>query len=272
MLIFKNKVAFILCIIINLIVLGCQKTTTAPSATGVADFTVINAIPTNYAVTTVINTSQPIMWFTNAPDIYYGIEGYNYFKYSVVPGNDTVYVVQITDTLDVGPKASGQMYYGILPLNKGGIYSLFLCGKDTTSPDYLFTIDTLPYHGPNDSTAGIRFVNLSAGSNPISINLEGSANGSEVSNLGYKGITGFKDYISNSSVTYGGYIFVVRDVATGDSLTTFSLNGFGNSSGVGLSDPNTGGPLVFKNITIAFTGQPGANASVPQSMFVIDNY
>jgi hypothetical protein len=268
MLVSQNKCIFIFCVCQYLLVSGCQKTTTAPAITGVADFTIVDAIPNNAEVIPVINTAEPIEWFGNAYAIPFGW----FYQYSITPGSDTVYVVQGSDTLNIGPKATGQMFYGILPIQNGRSYSLFLCGADTTSPDYLLTTDTLPYHARNDSTVGIRFVNLSTGSNPISINLEGSPIGSEAGSLAYKSITGFRNYISNSSVTYGGYSFVFRDATTGDSLAIESLAGFGSSFGVGLQDPFSFGPLVFKNITIALIGQPEANSPVPLQTIVIDNY
>ena len=259
----KNKLIVIL--FAGMICIGpaCQKTATAPAVSGVAGFTLVNAIPNSVnGVIPIINTSQPIMWFQSANQIGYG----GFFEYSPVAGNDTVYVVQSNDTLNFGPKASGLMFYAILPLTKGGIYSLFLCGADTASPDYLFTTDTLPYYSPSDSVFGIRFVNLSTGSNQISINLEGSPNGSEVANLRYKSITGFKNYLSNSTVS--NYLFVVRDVITGDSLTQFTFSG---NNGYGLTDPNNNNLLTFKNVTIAVYGSE-SNATVPLSTMLIDDY
>lgn len=247
---------------------GCQKTTTAPAVAGVAELTIVNAIPTTNAVIPVIGTTQALESFANT----FGVNFTFFGQYSAAPGSDTVYVVQDTDTLDVGQKVVGQMYHGILPLKKGGIYSLFLCGTDTTSPDYLFTTDTLPYHAPVDSTVGIRFVNLSTGSNPVSVTLEGSQNGPEAASLPYKGITGFKNYLTNSTLTDQAYTFVFRDVGTGDSLTAFTLPGFNNQGGIGLQEPNSGVPLLFKNITIALVGQPGPGALVPQSAIIVDNY
>jgi hypothetical protein len=248
---------------------ACQKSGTDSSVFGVAAYTVINAIPNSVPVIPLIGTSSAMLYFSNAQEIAYG----GSYEYSPLGGNDTVYVVQGNgDTLNVGPKTAGLMYYNVLKLKIGSIYSLFLCGADTGSPDYVFITDTLPYHGPTDSTVGIRFVNLSAGSNPISVNLEGSGNGSEVKNLSYKAITGFKDYICNSSLTNGGYLFVVRDGVSGDSLTSFNLAGIGSGNGVGLSDPNNGNPLVFKNVTIAIYGSEGIASSNPLSMMLIDNY
>ena len=245
--------------------LACQKATTAPAVSGVASLTVVNAIPTSVPIIPVINTSGPIMYFGNAEQIGYGGD----FEYSPVGGNDTIYVVQYnSDTLNLGPKASGLLYYGILPLKMGGIYSLYLCGADTSSPDYLVTTDSLPYYSSSDSVMGVRFVNLSAGSNPISINLEGSANGSEVGNLTYKGVTGFKQYPCNSTV--GDYLFVIRDAATGDSLTQFDFGGHNN--GYGLLDPTNGGTLLtFHNVTIAIYGSE-TNMNYPLNAMLIDDY
>jgi hypothetical protein len=263
---YKSKLIYVLIAGTTCIQGGCQKTGSVPSTFGVASFTVVDAIPNTYQIIPVINTSGPIAYFNNAQSIYYGSFG----EYSPPAGSDTVYVVHDSDTLDVGLKAAGQMFYGILSFSKRNSYSLFLCGSDTTSPDYLFTNDTLPYHGPNDSTVGIRFVNLSTGSSPISINLQGNANGSEVESLSYKGITEFKDYFSNSSISSEGYTFVFRDAASGDSLTSIQLKG--RRGLAGLTDPNGTGQLTFKNITIALAGQPGINAAWPQGAIVIDDF
>jgi hypothetical protein len=263
----RNRIRHLL--IFNFMIFGwaCQKTGTVPLVAGVAAFTVVDAIPNSINnIIPIINTSQAIMWFSNANQVGYGY----FFEYSPVAGSDTIFVVQSSDTVNFGPKASGLMFYGILPLKKGGIYSLFLCGADTTSPDYLFTTDTLPVYSSADSVMGIRFVNLSTGSNPISVNLEGNSNGSEVTSLSYKAVTPFKQYANNS--TTQDYLFVFREAATGDSLTQFDfvLNGGGNY-GFGLTDPVTGDLLTFKNITIAFYGS-ASNFNYPLNTMEVDDY
>jgi hypothetical protein len=165
------------------------------------------------------------------------------------------------------------MFNGVLNFKAGSLYSLFITGADTTSPDFLFVQDVLPVI--KDSAVGIRFVNLSTGSNPMSINLEGSSIGSEVSNLAYKGITSFQQYVNNSTTV--DYFFVVRDAATGDSLTQFDFLASGSSNnGNGLIDPsnslNNGTLLTFKNITIAVYGSESANSNNPLSTMLIDSY
>jgi hypothetical protein len=161
----------------------------------------------------------------------------------------------------------------VLNFKAGSLYSLFITGEDTTNPDFLFVQDTLTVI--RDSSVGIRFVNLSTASNPISINLEGNANGSEVGNLPYKGITSFKPYINNSTTI--DYLFVVRDAATGDSLTQFDFLASGSSNnGYGLTDPsnnqNNGTLLTFRHVTIAVYGSENISSSNPLSTMLIDNY
>ena len=152
----RNTIAILVLASFVIVAADCQKTVTAPPVSGVANLTVVNAVPNSSELIPVINSTQPIVWFAFAQQVYYS----SFYQYSLVPGYDTVDVVQSTDTLDVGPKAVGQVYYGILSLIRGGNYSLFICGSDTTSSDYLFTIDTIPYHGPTDSAVGVRFVKL----------------------------------------------------------------------------------------------------------------
>jgi hypothetical protein len=148
---------------------------------------------------------------------------------------------------------------------------LFLTGADTNALDYLLTTDSIPFFGPSDSVMGIRFVNLSTGSNPISINLEGSSNGSEVSNLAYKGITNFKQYVNNSTIS--DYFFVIRDVATGDSLTQYDfLGNYSYNNGYGLIDPITYDLLTFKCITIVIYGSESNGIAFPLNAMLIDDY
>ena len=266
----RNMKYFLLLGILVPVASGCEKTGTVPIVAKPAAFTVVNVIPNSAPVIPVINTTSAALsdYFWNANAIGYG----NFYEYSPPGGNDTIYVVQQnSDTMDIGPKDAGLMFYNILDLKAGGIYSLFLTGADTSSPDYLLTTDSLPYQSPTDSTVGIRFVNLSAGSNPISINLEGSPNGSAVGNLAYKNITSFKNYVSNSTVTNSGYLFVIRDVASGDSLTSYLVPGIGTGNGVGLMDPTNSNPLVFRNVTIAVYGSENGTTT-PLMTMLVDNY
>jgi hypothetical protein len=249
---------------------GCSKQFSQP-VYPVAALNVVNALPTSSPLILVQGSiTSEIGNFSNVSALPYG----NTFVLTAMSGSETFYAVQSNaDTTIAGGKNPASMFNGVLNFKAGGLYSLFITGADTTSPDFLFVQDTVPVI--RDSSMGIRFVNLSTGSHPISINLEGSSNGSEVGNQSYKGITGFKEYINNSTTT--DYLFVIRDASTGDSLTQFDFLASGSSNtGYGLTDPsnsqNYGTLLTFKHVTIAVYGSENFNTSYQMTTMLIDNY
>ncbi len=101
--------------------------------------------------------------------------------------------------------------------NPGDIYSLFIGGK-------LESIELCSAKGYNtshlDSLTAVRFINMSQDLPAVSINLAGQPNGSEVTRLDYKQITGFKMYPARS--TNFSYDFEIRDAAADDVLTSFT--------------------------------------------------
>jgi hypothetical protein len=242
---------------------GCLKTM---HMGGSASLTIVNAIPNSNPLVTNYEsagpkgaTETPLQYFETANQIAYG----STWESGSYTGMTSLSFAQISDTLV-------SIWSGTLNLPVGSTYTLFLAG-DTAEVDTLFTTDVTPYYPATDSVVGIRFVNLSTGSNTISINLEGKSNGSEVVSLPYKGVTGFKPYVNNSTIQ--DYLFVIRDAATGDSLTQYDFAQNGSSNyGNGLTDPISGNLLLFKNITIVLIGQPVVNATVPLSTMLIHNY
>lgn len=269
----KNKI-FLFTIFVGLslgaIAPGCTKSTSGV-VFPIASLNVVNALPNSAPLVLVQSPiASAIGQFTNITPLSFG----SVAVLTPLNGTDTLYAVQQnSDTTPIGSKGVNYMFNGSLNFKAGNLYSLFITGADTTSPDYLFVQDTLS--AIRDSAVGIRFVNLSTGSNPVSINLEGSANGSEVSSLAYKNITGFKKYLNNSTTI--DYLFVVRDAATGDSLTQFDfINNGSFNNGNGLIDPsnstNNGTLLTFKHVTIAVYGSESANSNSPLGTLLIDNY
>ena len=256
----KKNIIYIAIILAN--TYACIKTTGAP---GSAALTMVNAINNSNPIVTNFTTLnskgvplEALQFYNTANSISLG-SSYESGSYT---GNTYLSISQITDT-------TFTLWTGEFDLPIGSIHTLFFCG-DTTSVDTLFTTDIIPSYPFSDSVMGIRFVNLSKGSNPFSVNLEGNSNGSEVTSMAYKGISGFKQYTNNSSTI--DYLFVIRDAATGDSLTQFdfSISGSGNN-GYGLTDPNNGNLLTFKNITIAVYGSE-TNTNIPLTTMVVDNY
>lgn len=101
------------------------------------------------------------------------------------------------------------------------VYSLFLCG-DTLAPVGIVIKENIPCH--TDSTAGIRFINLSPNSTPLSITLSTTPEVNEVAELAYKNYTEFKTYPGLAASTY---TFQVRDASTiapASPLATFTLS------------------------------------------------
>jgi len=247
-------------IIATALFLSCAKSS-APGTGSVAAFNFVNAVVGSPP--TVVAFSNSNIMYAAWGDISYGASN----LFSPEAGKVPLTLARISDTTQ-------PFFQGTFTLNAGSVYSFFISG-DTTSTDTLLTRDMIPHYPPTDSVMGIRFVNLSSGSNPISINLEGSSKGSEVGSLPYKGVTGFKSYPNNSTTV--DYLFVVRDASTGDSLTQFDFqaNGSGNN-GFGLTDPssnqNNGVLLTFKNVTIAVYGSESASISNPMSTMLVDNY
>jgi len=114
------------------------------------------------------------------------------------------------------------------------VYSLFLCGIPGATEGVMIK-ENIPYR--TDSTAGIRFINLSPNSTPLNITLSTSPTVNEVTGLTYKSYSEFKSYpgLYNSA-----YTFQVRKT-DGTLLTTFALSA--------TTVPR------FANITVVIRGQ-----------------
>ena len=153
------------------------------------------------------------------------------------------------------------MFKSVLNFTAGNLYSLFIAGADTTSPDYLFVQDTVTQR--TDSTAGIRFVNLSAGSNLVSIDIKGQANGGVISALAYKATTGFMSFPATSAIS--SYIFEFRDAVNGNLLASYTL------SGVNTQSPTVANTVLFRNLTICLIGQP-AGGAVAQTCIRVNSF
>lgn len=228
----------------------CSKQFSQPVYSAAA-LNIVNALPNSSPLIPVQGPiSTEIGDFSNISALPYG----NTFLLTTPSESEEVYAVQQnSDTVSLGSKAGDFIFSSTLSVAPGGLYSLFITGADTSSPDYLFVRDTPPLHG--DSTIGIRFINLSAGSNPVSVDIQGQPNGSTASSLAYKSTSSFSDFAATSPVS--SYIFEFRDVTSGNLLASYTLNGV-----------NT---VLFKNLTIALIGQP-PGGTVAQTCMQENNF
>ncbi len=229
--------------VLIVMVSGCHKS--GGVVVSPASITVVNAVVNSQPVIPVFGTTGPITYFTSAQTVGYG----GFQLYSPLSGANSLYVVQNTSTDTILNGHNSYFFNGTLNLIAGGITRsswwalirsmliLYLCGIIS------------PIHA--DSTVGIRFINLSPGSNAVSINIQGNANGSEVSSLAYKGMTSFKSYAATSAFLSNGYTFEFRDATSGTLLTSASTGNYSYLFPGGQSLP------LFRNFTLALYDVPG---------------
>jgi len=229
---------FIIITIFQVFSSSCTREFTNIKTVPISAITVVNAVVnSNPLIADFSGVDSVSAYYSTTQQIGYG----SYWEYSI-PSNKTPAVVyQISDT-------NTAFYKNTLVLQASASYSLFLSGPDTTHIDTLLTQDQPPYHSNSDSTDGIRFINLSPGGNPISVNIEGNPNGSEVSSLAYQSITSFKSYPAILSITQ--YNFEIRDAVSGDLLTTFTYS-----------------VVPFQNVTIVVNGISGETGA-----FIVNNF
>jgi len=194
-----NKLTTLICAIIFIISCKKYKVESYP----MTSLTAVNAI--------VGGTGMKIGSQANV------IENSNFLHFSLLAGSNDLYVWPVDDSLH--PYYSNSKFV----TQDREMYSLYVCGQVGNTEGVLVK-EEIPYR--TDSTAGIRFINLSPNSTPLNITLSTSPTVNEVSGLGYKQYTEFKTYPSlyNSS-----YTFEIRDGSTASPampLATFSLMDF----------------------------------------------
>jgi len=110
-------------------------------------------------------------------------------------------------------------YTSSLNVSNGAFYSLFLSGTYPTV-DSLTIKEQAPFLY-SDSVYSVRFINLSQGGVPISVNIKGNANGSEASSLSYKA---YSTFITHPAIrATPTYVFEFRNATTGTLVTSYTL-------------------------------------------------
>lgn len=251
----KSRIA-IWFILLSLAFMSCKKE--VDSLPVISSLILVNAVPGSAKLIINLNGTTSTKGYTYS--------GAAYLDYGVfVPGNklttfnelQPLGLFQFPDT-----NATSKPLFDLqLQLKEGSISSLFLTGT-VANPDHLLVTDVPPFHEQRDSTFGIRFANLSYQSKPVSIYLIGQSEQREIDGLGYKGITGYKNYLALAKT--GDYKFEFRDKETQKVLATYQVAGV-NADPVNL--------WRYRNFTLALIGLP--NATDPQQMqttMLINNY
>jgi hypothetical protein len=209
-----------------------------------------NVVPSNSAIN-IINASTDIptaaVTFANNPIPYYQQQALVNYSSSLEFGKPAgalpISLVSSTDTTHT-------FFSGNLNLAPGKIYSLYLCGT-LPKPDTLLFQDNIPFR--TDSTSGLRIINLSPDSGPLSVNLAGGAT-ADFNPLAYKKISAFKGYpVTQAIINNGGYNYEVRD-ASNNVVAAFSWNN---------------NLLPFKNYTMVISGLMANNSL---QVFQVNNF
>jgi len=192
---------------------SCKKNSDSGNPVPVSALTIINAVQGSDPLIADPNgVDSTAAYFATTPQIGFGASQ----EYSLPSGNTRLTVYDVADT-------TSPLFQGNISLRNSAIYSLFLSGvySAQNKPDTLLTLDQIPYYG-TDSLSGVRFINLSPGSQPISVNIAGNPGTEmEFSNIGYRQISNFKPYSIVASIG-GSYNFEIRDELSDSLLATYS--------------------------------------------------
>jgi hypothetical protein len=211
---------------------SCSKTPDTLLLDGGA-VNVINAVVGGTTITLTTNAS--ISSGSNTT-----ISSNNYGIIPIVSGQTAVNIgVPAVAATNTAPAIPAFTYYNqTITVNNADNYSLFLTGASPSAIDNVLIKESYT-HTYADSVCGVRFINLATGSNPISVNVKGNANGSEVASLAYKAYSNFLQYPAKR--VNPSYIFEFRDATTGNLITSYTLT-----------------TPYFHNVTLCLRGSPAS--------------
>lgn len=231
---------FISVALLMLMLAGCVKDNPARQA---VSLTVVNAVVGSQPLRPNFTGTGPIR-FIDTWQMNYGVFSVSSNLYSREAGIVKLGLYQMPDTL-----AKDQPLFNLqLNLPEASIHSLYLTGT-VSEPDTMLIRDAVPGYIPSDTSMGIRFVNLSMGSDPVTVNMEGQPEGSEAAAIAYKQYTGFKKYRVRTGA--GKYVFEFRNATTGNIEATYTATN--------IDDTNN--RWVYRNFTLAFIGKPGGTGA-----------
>ena len=204
----KRTIYFSVCMAALVLMTACKKQSEL-TVQNVSSLNIVNACVGEPAV--FINfTHSPIDYSQDQSMISYQ----SFLGFGKPSGTIPLTIVTTDDTLHPVIQTS-------LTLARAGIYSYYLIGQPGNLSTLLLS-DTIPAY--SDSSSGVRFINLSPDSQPLTMNLQGSSPGqNEFANLSYKQISSFRNYAA-TGIHSNGYNFEIRDASSGNLFTTFTWN------------------------------------------------
>jgi hypothetical protein len=217
---------------------ACKKE--ALKTTPVASINIVNAS---------VNLAASKASFTDP-----GSASYYLITATTAYGANTVYGVSANTSVPLTVINSADstkiLYNNTLNFSNGETYTLYLAGT-ATAPDTIQRKESIPFY--NDSSCGVRFINLSYNSTPIRVTLSTTPTVNEVVSLGYKAQSDFIKY--DATLPNNTRIFQVRDASTNTVLASYTLTA----------------PRFF-SCTLAWIGQTGATGTYAPKVQRINNY
>ncbi len=133
-------------------------------------------------------------------------------------------------------------------VTNGRSYTLYLLGEKTR-PDHLFVENKFSPYKIGDSLTYLQVVNIS-NDQPISVNIQGEANGSLIKNLPYKQVSPI--LAIDAGHDRATYVFEFRDAANGDLLSTEEVTDINGAN-------TNANHFLYKNWAMIFSGKRGAS-------------
>ncbi len=221
---------------------ACKKSTVETSP--LASLNIINAS---------VNVAAAKVNFTGPA----GVNYYNLITATTAYGANTAFGVNANTTVPLtiinSPDSTKIIYNNSLSFSNGDVYSLYLAGQATAVDTILRKETAIPSF--QDSSCGVRFINLSYNSTPISVTLSTAATTpiTEFSGLAYKAQSVFKTM--SATVANNTYTLPVRDATTLALLGSYTLTV----------------PRFF-GCTLAWIGQTGATGTNAPKVIRVNNY
>lgn len=193
-----KKLNYILLPVLLLAILSCKKT----------DNKIITP-STNLQIANVVVSGSTLTFSPTTSTV----SNNSYGSFPVPTGQSQVNLINNS----VIPAVS--YYNQPITATNGVNYTLFLAGNTPAQIDPILVTEN--YQNYADSVCGVRFINLSPNSSPVSVNISGQVNGSEVNTLAYKAYSSFKQYPAKK--VNATYLFQFRDATTGTLITSYTL-------------------------------------------------
>lgn len=234
---------------------SCKKDKSSPSN---ASLNMINCmVDTKYIISDFgIDRSFRYLWETKFATY---AEHNFYAQLSLPVGSHPVTIYNYPDTLS----KDAALKTITIEAKAADMLSLFFVG-DKAHPDTMLIREEFPAHVYGDSSFSVRFLNLSPGSSPVRVEVDGMPQ-TLVSNLAYKARSGWNTFSAKADA--GVYVIRFKDQVSGNEIASYTIS---DAAGTGDFTPNI---WRKNNVTIALIGSTAVSSGMfAPACFLIRHY